>query len=421
MLLVVTTALLAAAFAWTRWHRVQPQPLPLAKDSTGYTAAISRSGDVIAVSFTRGSWGSAVPPSPGGWSNAYAAELRDGFGGRLLRALQAPSPNVSWLTRPAFSPDGLSVAMVYLDSETYDVEGTACVAGKHIELWQVASGRIIWKTRYADADENLGANSLLWTPDGNYLLADGDHLRLFDARTGRRLRTLAKAYYQETDCRLAPDGTRLVTAGEGTRQPRGSYRAPGSAIVRDLAGRVLARLPGRGTSEAFWSRDGKTLVQHVGSTVRGWDQAGRRVQWTLSAAHDYSLVLSRDGKALAWASSQPRAGCRNNPEECVDASTVEVWSVAERRVLWTQEVAGYLKAVRFSPDGRSLAGAVEGPAAKATYPPGPSNDVLLWDAATGTVRRRATPRGQFPAILFFPDGNRALLETTMSLSFWPLK
>ena len=428
--LVVFVALLANAF-WRMKQRDVQLPLQsvsqsqweMPKDSWNYTSSISPHGDVAAVAYLRGGWGVSIPPAKGGWAREYAADLRDGVTGTFLRPLQAPTPSVTWLTRPVFSPDSAYVAMVYSNNEMQKVDKTDVVAGKHVAVWDVATGLLVWTSRYADAKENASALSLQWTPDGKFLIVDGDFLRVMDAATGKRLRTLAQAFYQYTDASLSPDGKRLVTINEGHRVPKGPFLGPRLAIIRDLRGRVLVRLPGRGTIQAFWTRDGKTLIQALKNQVCAWSGDGRRMLWKLPVKETFSrsFTLSPDGAKLAWVSSQQRAGCKGNPDTCADFSTVQVFDVTTRRLLWRQKVEGFIDYARFVTKGTRLFTVAGTNDRDTTHPPHLPNTFQLWNAATGKTLQSTQMGGQSPSALFHPDNKRALLQTTQMLKTWSLE
>ncbi len=421
---LVATFIAGVALLGAAWFQQRiPPPRTLIEKSFSQKVGLSPDGKIIAAEFMRDEWGTSVPPSPGGWMNSDVAALHDSQTGKMKVALQAPSPNVSWLNAPTFSPDGLSVAMIYSDSELSNRTGNSqSVAGKHIALWNGATGKIIWKTRYAQPQENLSALTLQWTPDKKYILADGDKLRLMDALTGQRLKTLAVAYYQYTKCRLAPDGTRLVTIGEGTpRTGKSPYIDPGIAIVRDLSGRVLVRLPGVGTREAFWSGDGETLVQVIGEKILGWDKNARRIQWQIAAPNAYSVVLSKNGKLLAWSNCKKRDGCKGNPNDCTDASTTRLYDFDQKKTVWQNEVSGYINGIRFAPNGKSLIASVEGATNSASLKNFSHNQFLLWDSATGKVKQQTTREGQHPRLFFTPDSQRVILQTTQTLASWEIQ
>ena len=419
-MLALTLLAVVGAFVWTRFQAKQLRLWKMPEESSGYSAQISPNKDIVAFTYMRSSYGASTLPSPGGWAQAYAAELRD-TEGAPLSPLQAPSPNVSWLTHPIFSPDGAYVALIYSDNELQKVRKHDAVAGKHVAVWSSATGRIIWKARYADVKENASGYTVQWTPDGKNLIVDGDWVRVMDAWTGKRLRTLAQAFYIKTDCVLSPDGKRIVTINEGKSTPQSEYVGPKLTIVRDLAGRVLARLPGGGTEQAFWTRDGRMLLQILPKKIVAWSGDAKRLLWSLPIQNARSMTTSKKSDKIAWVSSRERAGCKGNPDECTETSTVHVLDLATRRILWQQKVADYVMYTRFvTDDERVFAVTREGDQNKVNSLEAGHTFTLL-NAATGQIAQSTKLPGYWSASFFALDKERALLQTTRTFALWQIE
>ena len=146
-----------------------------------------------------------------------------------------------------------------------------------------------------------------------------------------------------------------------------------------------------------YSPDGKTLATGgMDTTVRLWEVATGRELATL-AGHPFSverLAFSPDGKTLAVVCYPPLAN-----ESGLNASTGELkfWDVATREERHPLKgTAGAVRALAFSPDGKTLATANSD---------GGVGQIELWDMTTGDQR---TPlqsnQGKFDTVAFSPDG-----------------
>ena len=269
------------------------------------------------------------------------------------------------------------------------------------------------------------------SPDGKVLaVADGDDLALYDAASGKRLRTLAtvkslgskvlhfrnggrqllSAGYKgvrvwdttsgkvvaqwleeefEGPVAVSADGRRFAVSCFSTDKPK-------PVIVRDLSPR---REVGRVTppqNDRLWmalSPDGTTLAtggNHLGdkaeelrNLVQVWDVASGKEKLRLRAA-SASVQLgcfSADGRLLATAGYEP---------------TVQVWEVATGRQRcrivpsWFKEEVGVL---RLSPDGRRV------------YAADQLGNVGFWESASGKLISRRGHSVDAPVgVSFLPSG-----------------
>jgi WD domain, G-beta repeat len=198
--------------------------------------------------------------------------------------------------------------------------------------------------------------------------------------TGHRGQVLAVAY--------APDGRTLASAGRD-----GSIRL--WDVVAGTERRRLTGHQGRVHLLAF-SPDGKVLASAgQDETTRLWDVAtGKELRQVPGQAH--ALDFAPGGKLLAWAGND-RSGPPFWPLRLYDPATgkkVRELTPATKpdRLPQPRDAA---MAVRFSPDGRTLAAGTQ------------SNEVVLWEVATG--QQRASVRGHegwIEVLTFAPDGNR---------------
>jgi hypothetical protein len=189
------------------------------------------------------------------------------------------------------------------------------------------------------------------SPDGKLLASGGNSsvVSFWDLATGRLLRRSAEHQGSVMAMAFAPDGKTLASAA-GDQTIHLWNPATGREVVR------LAKHPDERVAVLAFSPDGKVLASGGGVTVCLWDAA-----------------TGRELHRLPFAPATPRARAgRNRP--ILD-----------------------VRALAFSPDGRTLAGA------------GHQKTIRLWEVATGAVRGapEVSPR-EVSALAFLADG-RALV------------
>jgi WD40 repeat protein len=249
----------------------------------------------------------------------------------------------------AISPDGKQFATA---------PGRDDQADGSVRVWDLAAGKERFRLPHPKARV---LSCLSYSADGKWLAVavvsaeqpvkpepDGQHLHLWDAESGRPIRTIKVPFFP-----------RNVAFAQGDRVIAVSGTCPAGSPVR------------------LYDRErGSELVALVGLPRFG--------------NMDATLAVSRDGRRLATGSWD---------------GSVRVWEVLSAQViLQVQAHKNSLPVLAFSPDGRLLATAasedVHGDI-------GDVHKIRLWDTATGKqVRQYDGHRANVASLAFSPDGTR---------------
>jgi WD40 repeat protein len=327
--------------------------------------------------------------------------------------------------RPAFSPDGSLLA-----SPSWD--GT-------IRIWDVAPDRYRPVLKALPEPEPWRGRiyAVAFSPDSDLIVSRVDEVvTIWDARTGNRLATLdANPEIHVAKLGVVGPKPKLAVSRDGSRIASATTDGQTITIWNASTGRAVRTLPGHYFKVQCmdFSRDGTRLASGgMLDGVRIWDvTTGTEVQRLPTPSHGTwpatwqerwidALTFSRDGTRLAvalregtvrildtetWHELAMLQGGANavafSPDGTKLASTsmdvVRIWDVSSREEL--KAVRGQGRSVSafvaFSPDGTRLA-------RRADF------TVTLWDAASGDPVLTLTGHtaGIGSSLAFSPDGTR---------------
>jgi WD40 repeat protein len=243
---------------------------------------------------------------------------------------------------------------------------------------------------------DVGDRGVVFSPDGRLLTAAGFHMdklaSLWDARTGKRLKTFPGHTEWETDAvAISPDGKLLASTGVDRQ-----------ILVWEIAtGKLRLQLkdqPARAAALAF-SPDSATLASGGGDRiVRLWDSTTGALRKSLPGQSDWicTIAFSPDGSLIASGSCDwgfhrghdwPRPAARGQ-EQC-EWRLLEIASGDEKQ---SWRGPGQLLSLAFSPGGKALAcGAGKG--------------VWMHDLASGRAPMLLTSHDAgVTSVTFTPDG-----------------
>ena len=359
-------------------------------------------GDVTSVAFSPD--GKVI--ASGSWDNTI--KLWEAATGNQLRSLAGHTGDVTSVT---FSPDGKMIAsgshdktiklwdagtgkqLRSLEGHTGDVksvafslDGKMIASGsqdKTIKLWGTATGKQLRSLAGQRGPQSLfgpgdtgNVYSVAFSPDGK-VIASGNQYKtssLWDAVTGKQLRSLESRTSQVDAVTFSPDGKAIAssTGGDDTIK------------LREAAtGMQLLSLPAYVVHSVAFSPDGKLIASGCWEkTVKLWDAASGKQLRSLEGhtGYVYSVAFSPDGKVIAsgsWGDNM-----------------IKLWdAVTGKQLLSLEGHTGNVSSVAFSPDGKVIASSSW------------DKTIKLWDAATGKqLRSFEGDIALVNSVTFSPDG-----------------
>ena len=260
----------------------------------------------------------------------------------------------------AFSPDGRNILTGSLDNTTI--------------LWDAKTGREL-RTFEGGSD---WIKFVAFSPDGRTILT-GPRIGgaiLWDPKTGRKLRTFGGYSKHIWTVAFSPDGRNILTGSVDK-----------TAVLWDVkTGRKLRTFEGHSSlvSSVAFSPDGRSvLTGSADKTAILWDvRTGRGLRTFEGHAELITgAAFSPDGRAILTGSTD---------------KTAILWDLKTGRKLRTFEANSSIPFVAFRPDGRTILTGILGRAG------------ILWDVKTGRELRTFETDSRILSVAFSPDGRTIL-------------
>lgn len=242
-----------------------------------------------------------------------------------------------------------------------------------------------WSLKFTLNGHTGAVYSAIFFPDGTRLVTagDGGNVNVWDLRTGKLLRELVASDSTVSGVAVSSDG-RFIAACDDDDEVSvvKIWDARTLRLLRTLKGHS------EGIYEVAFSPRGHLLTSGGrDKTILLWDAATGRLLRKLEGHQDSvtSLVFTRDGATLVSAGA---AGDK----------TVKLWEVRTGKLLRT--FAGHndwVTSAAFSPGGDMVASASR------------DKNIILWDATTGAKRLTLPQPNMIYELAFSPDG-RTLAE-----------
>lgn len=319
-------------------------------------------------------------------ASSIGVRIYDSLTGKELNQLTDSTNRTTGFRSIRFSPDGKIIA-------TEGLNGT-------VLLWNASTELLLASL----ADDKHSLYKTVFSPDGNVIVtlgADEDLYpdavtQLWDARTGKYLRTLTKPNYQFRsdfgDMAFSPDSKTFAT-----------WRYSGLELWDVDTGQHLKTLKALGESgftDVRFSPDGKTIVMWTYKRLELWDAVTGQHLKTLieldKSASDNRIKEARfspDGRTLVILNKVWRIGKYGGEY----ATSAYLWNVSTRSGKYLQSAKNF-SSICFSPDGKILV-SIDASDGK----------VCLWDTSTGKILNRFfigsdTIDSRDPNVYFSPNG-----------------
>jgi WD40 repeat protein len=266
------------------------------------------------------------------------------------------------------------------------------------QLWKVeATGKRIWMTAFSP-DGKLFATIEFDKDELELFFANAAvDIRLWDAKTGKAIRSWSGHSKYPTCVTFSPDSKSLLTGS-----------IDNSVRVWDVAtGKEDPRFTGHaaGILAIVFSPDGKTLYSSgQDGKIRVWDTV-KGVELAVLRSHvDWvkALSVTPDGKVLASSGNE---------------GIIRLWDTETRKEIKTLTDGGRVEALAFSPDGKTLASGSQF-MYRAEFRNTISGTARSWDWQAGKDLRifHEAPDGE--SIAFSQDGKQLAAGSGFRLYVW---
>jgi WD40 repeat protein len=276
-------------------------------------------------------------------------------------------------------------ALAFLPANKVLASGAWNRDGQSVRLWDVATGKELFKVEDRAADDETTSRGVTFTPNGSIAAVGSPSgvVRLWDLQSRKPIRDLKvievkRPKGREVKMVFSADGQRLVTAASE------NDNWVSTITVWDVpAGKKPLRLKTDGEAHVLrLSPDGKTLATSAwgSKAVQLWDARTGEQGKVLTSSEEYltHLEFSSDGKTLVAGGS---------------AQALQMWDVPTGKSVAAADGLGRsVEAVAFSPDSKRLAACAR-------------NGVAVWDVATSKLCRRLETATQICALAYSPDGS----------------
>jgi len=397
--------------------------------------ALSSDGRTLATGGEDPSWnpgplpqdedGNEYAPTEAFYAHELKVKVWDTRTGKLIRMLPGHGSTSGGTSALRFTPDSRSL---FIGGDWSDT------------LWDVRTGKVV------HTFENSGPTDM--SPDGRLVAVyeeslTGSGLRIFSAATGKQAAALHEPPQAVTALAFSADG-KILAAGErlgvrlwdvrqirvlralegppaGADRPLIGFLPDGSLYdtflngtfvwdvttgkrVRSLTPR-LENDPVLGEPMRKWqllSPDGKTTVNESGEYIRSVfqvrDAVTGLVRYTIPRGFSSlnEVTFSPDSRFLALLKNSPRG----QPTQ-----SIEIWNL--RKGAKVSEIGGIGMAaafLAFSPDGKTLAGALPSPVRMPAGEYMADHFLVTWDVASSQEKRRITLDRPVWSLAFSPDG-----------------
>lgn len=291
-------------------------------------------------------------------------------------------------TTPVWSPiDGTRVATSVDNGDNTTVES-----------WDALTGKNVIKYEVLPSSNGIGVSSIAWSPDGSTLaVCEGSTIHLFDAGTGRPIRTLS-----------APA---LATGGATNASLAGVTGPTPLSSAIPLSGGVAL-------SNVVWSPDETEIAGALNTGIYPSPGARHAIYvWNVTSGQVVKTIPSDTYiPSVSW---MPKGSLFAAFEYSADTNaanpTLAVWNSAT----WTKvQIYPNISALDWSPDGTQLALGIEGQTPKAWQAGSPTLIRIMNTLNWQQEKQLTVDTGASNEIHWSPNGTRLLLGTGTTLSIW---